>query len=82
MLSVFAGGPPVTSRDPHGSANSFSGISESRIETTSDGVFSLQYVACLGCCSLAPVMMVDGEVHGRLTPEKAVDVLESYRTRD
>jgi len=50
--------------------------------TTSDGVFSLQYVACLGCCSLAPVMMVDGEVHGRLTPEKAVDVLESYRTRD
>ncbi len=51
-------------------------------ETTSDGVFSLQYVACLGCCSLAPVMMVDGEVHGRLTPEKAVDVLESYRTRD
>ena len=56
------------------------GVSEG--ETTSDGVFSLQYVACLGCCSLAPVMMVDGEVHGRLTPEKAVDVLESYRTRD
>ena len=56
------------------------GIAEG--ETTSDGVFSLQYVACLGCCSLAPVMMVDGEVHGRLTPEKAVDVLESYRTRD
>ena len=56
------------------------GITEG--ETTSDGVFSLQYVACLGCCSLAPVMMVDGEVHGRLTPEKAVDVLESYRTRD
>ena len=50
--------------------------------TTPDGVFSLQYVACLGCCSLAPVMMIDGEVHGRLTPEKAVDVLESYRTRD
>ena len=56
------------------------GITEG--ETTSDGVFSLQYVACLGCCSLAPVMMVDGEVHVRLTPEKAVDVLESYRTRD
>ena len=56
------------------------GIAEG--ETTPDGVFSLQYVACLGCCSLAPVMMVDGEVHGRLTPEKAVDVLESYRTRD
>ncbi len=48
-------------------------------ETTGDGLFTLQFVACLGCCSLAPVMMVDGEVHGRLTPEKAVEILESYR---
>jgi NADH-quinone oxidoreductase subunit E len=47
--------------------------------TTSDGVFTLQFVACLGCCSLAPVMMVDEEVFGLLTPEKAVDVLESVR---
>jgi len=48
--------------------------------TTEDGLFSLHYVACLGCCSLAPVMMVNGVVHGRLTPEKAVEVLENYRT--
>lgn len=48
-------------------------------ETTADGLFTLQYVACLGCCSLAPVMMVGDDVHGRLTPEKAVDVLESVR---
>jgi len=48
-------------------------------ETTSDGFFTLQYVACLGCCSLAPVMMVGDEVYGRLTPEKAVDVLEAVR---
>lgn len=48
-------------------------------ETTKDGLFTLQYVACLGCCSLAPVMMVGEEVHGRLTPEKAVDVLEAVR---
>ena len=47
--------------------------------TTEDGLFSLHYVACLGCCSLAPVMMVNGTVHGRLTPDKAVEVLESYR---
>lgn len=47
-------------------------------ETTGDGLFTLQFVACLGCCSLAPVMMVDDEVHGRLTPEKAVEILESY----
>ncbi|MBN1333142.1 MAG: NADH-quinone oxidoreductase subunit NuoE [Synergistales bacterium] len=50
-------------------------------ETTEDGLFTLQYVACLGCCSLAPVMMVGNEVHGRLTPDKAIQVLESYRTR-
>ena len=51
-------------------------------ETTQDGLFTLQFVACLGCCSLAPVMMVDDEVHGRLTPEKAVEILESYRKAD
>jgi NADH-quinone oxidoreductase subunit E len=50
--------------------------------TTKDGMFSLNFVACLGCCSLAPVMMVNGEVHGRLNPEKAVDILESYRAGD
>lgn len=48
-------------------------------ETTKDLMFTLQCVACLGCCSLAPVMMVNDEVHGRLTPEKAVQVLEELR---
>ena len=48
-------------------------------ETTPDMMFTLQCVACLGCCSLAPVMMVGDDVHGRLTPEKAVDVLEKLR---
>ncbi len=51
-------------------------------QTTQDRLFTLQFVACLGCCSLAPVMMVDDEVHGRLTPEKAVEILESYRKAD
>lgn len=50
-------------------------------DTTEDGLFTLQFVACLGCCSLAPVMMVDEDVHGRLTPAKAVEVLEGYRAR-
>ena len=49
-------------------------------ETTEDLMFTLQYVACLGCCSLAPVMLVGDEVHGRLTPEKAVEVLEGLRS--
>ena len=48
-------------------------------ETTPDLKLTLQCVACLGCCSLAPVMMIDDDVHGRLTPGKALDVLEKLR---
>lgn len=39
-------------------------------ETTDDGLFSLKNVACLGCCSLSPVMMINGETYGSLTPDK------------
>jgi NADH-quinone oxidoreductase subunit E len=38
-------------------------------ETSQDGMFTVEQVACLGCCSLAPCIMLNGEVHGRLTPE-------------
>jgi NADH-quinone oxidoreductase subunit E len=38
--------------------------------TTADGEFTVESVACLGCCSLAPVVMIDGEVYGRLTGDK------------
>jgi len=38
-------------------------------ETSQDGKFTVERVACLGCCSLAPCIMLNGEVHGRLTPE-------------
>jgi len=48
-------------------------------DTTPDLMFTLQGVACLGCCSLAPVMMVGDDVHGWLTPEKAVDVLKKLQ---
>lgn len=47
-------------------------------EVTSDGKFTLTNVRCLGACSLAPVIMVDDNVHGNLSPEKAIDVLEEY----
>lgn len=50
-------------------------------ETTPDLLFTLERVACLGACGLAPTMMVDDETYGRLTPKSAVDVLESYRER-
>jgi NADH-quinone oxidoreductase subunit E len=45
-------------------------------ETTSDGLFTLKNVACLGCCSLSPVMMINGETHGSLTPEKTKEILQ------
>lgn len=54
-------------------------------ETTEDGVFTINNVACLGCCSLAPVMMIrsaDGdETYGNLTKEKVVDILTEIRNR-
>ena len=43
--------------------------------TTPDGAFSLETVACLGACALAPNMTINGEMCGRLTPEKVVDIL-------
>jgi NADH-quinone oxidoreductase subunit E len=48
-------------------------------ETTSDGRFTLLPANCLGACDLAPAMMVDEDLHGLLTPEKADQVLEGYR---
>ena len=39
-------------------------------QTTEDGLFTVERVACLGCCSLAPVIMLDQEVYGRLTGDK------------
>ncbi len=48
-------------------------------ESTEDGIFSLQTVACLGCCSLAPVMVVGGDVHGKMAPERLGELLERYR---
>ena len=48
-------------------------------ETTPDGLFTLQNVACLGCCSLAPVMMINSETHGTLTPDKARQILQDIK---
>ncbi len=47
--------------------------------TTEDAFYTLSTVACLGCCSLAPVMMIDGEVYGRLTPDKARQIVREFR---
>lgn len=46
-------------------------------ETTEDGLFSLEDVACLGCCSLAPVIMINGETYGKLTPDSAKMIIRN-----
>ncbi len=44
-------------------------------ETTSDREYSLETIACFGSCALAPVMVVDKDVYGRMTPPKAAQIL-------
>ncbi len=51
-------------------------------ETTSDRIFTLESVACLGCCSLAPVMMIGEETYGKLTGKEAVKVVKEVRLND
>lgn len=48
-------------------------------ETTPDGLFSIETVACLGCCSLAPVMSVNGKVYGKLDRKTLTRILNEYR---
>lgn len=48
-------------------------------ETTADGLFTLKNVACLGCCSLSPVMMINDETYGSLTPDKAIAILHQLK---
>jgi len=51
-------------------------------ETTDDGLFTLESVACLGCCSLAPVMMIGENTYGKLTGKEAVKVIKEIRIRE
>jgi NADH-quinone oxidoreductase subunit E len=45
-------------------------------------MFTLEEVACLGCCSLAPVMMINGETYGKLTPDKARDIIRQIYKKE
>ena len=47
-------------------------------ETTKDNKFTLERVNCLGCCALGPVMLVDKDYHGKMTPARIEPVLKSY----
>lgn len=64
------------------SADSLDTIVEQRLgvvpgNTTADGEYTVERVACLGCCSLAPVVMIDGEVYGRLTGDKLSKIIKT-----
>lgn len=48
-------------------------------ETTSDLLFTVEKVSCVGACGLAPVMTINGDVHGELTPENAVKLVEEIK---
>ena len=47
--------------------------------TTPDGLFSVEAVRCLGCCGLAPVVVVNGEVYGKLKKDDVAGIIEKYR---
>jgi len=49
--------------------------------TTKDGKFTLNATRCLGACGLAPVMMINDEVYGRLTPDQVSGILDQYRAK-
>ena len=51
-------------------------------QTTEDGLFSLSLVSCLGCCSLAPVMMINEDTYGSLTPDKVKKILRDIREKE
>lgn len=50
-------------------------------KTSKDGLFTLEATRCLGCCGLAPVMMINGDVYGRLVPADIPGIVEKYRNK-
>lgn len=50
-------------------------------DTTDDGLFTVETVACLGCCSIGPVIMVNEEVHGKLTAKSVKKLLKEYQKK-
>ncbi|MDO4551629.1 MAG: NADH-quinone oxidoreductase subunit NuoE [Planctomycetia bacterium] len=50
-------------------------------QTTRDGEFSLEVVACIGACGLAPVICINGDFHANVTTQKVSQILNTYRTK-
>lgn len=51
-------------------------------ETTKDNLFTLESVACLGCCSLAPVMMIGNDTYGKLTGKESVNIIKNIKLKE
>ena len=51
-------------------------------KTTSDGLFTVETVACLGACSLAPAVVINGEVHGLMTPDSTIKLIEDIKKQE
>ncbi|HWI56154.1 MAG TPA: NAD(P)H-dependent oxidoreductase subunit E [Bacillota bacterium] len=51
-------------------------------KTTPDMLFTVETVACLGACGLAPVVVIDDQVHGQMTPESAVKLIEEVIAKE
>jgi len=51
-------------------------------KTSADGLFTLETVACLGACGLAPVVTINDQVHAKMTPDAAVELLEKLREEE
>lgn len=48
-------------------------------QTTEDGIFTLEYTSCIGCCEMAPAMQIGETVYGNLTPEKIASIIGELR---
>jgi NADH-quinone oxidoreductase subunit E len=57
------------------------GLSEQKL-TTDDSLFTVETVSCLGACGLAPVMLINEDVHGQVKPEQAVELIEEIMKRE
>jgi NADH-quinone oxidoreductase E subunit len=51
-------------------------------QTSKDNLFSIEIVACIGACGLAPVISVNGEFHAKLTPESITEIIDTYKNKD
>lgn len=51
-------------------------------KTTRDGLFSIEIVACIGACGLAPVVAINSEFYAKVTQESLKDIIASYRNKE